>query len=150
MEVAMGARPWRFMLLLAGLAILFPPAPGLAERAAWDQARVTQIAVDLAAAVEKVLAAADQDPEQGTVIQERQRQAVIADIRSIRSMTSELATKLKRGAGYNETRPIYNQIQTVRRLARAQGRKVLNPESTVEVIVTARELLEKLAPYYED
>jgi hypothetical protein len=146
----MGARPLGFISLLASLAIFFSPALGLAERTAWDQERVTRIAVDLAAAVEKVLAAAEQDPEQGTVIQERQRQAVIADIRTIRSMTSELATKLKRGAGLNETRPIYEQIQTVRRLAREQGRKVLNPDSTVEAIVTARELLEKLVPYYED
>ncbi len=146
----MGTRQWGFICLLASLAIFFSAAPGLAERAAWDQERVTQIATDLAEAVEKVLTSAEQDPEQGTVIQERQRQAVIADIRSIRSMTSELATRLKRGDGLEETRPFYEQIQTVRRLAREQGRKVLNPESTVEAIVAARELLEKLASYYGD
>jgi hypothetical protein len=140
----------RFVFVVGTFAILSAPSLAFAERTAWDQERVTQIAADLAAAVEKVLAAAEQDPEQSTVIQERQRQAVIADIRGIRSRTSELATKLKRGAGFEETRPIYDQIQTVRRLAREQGRKVLNPDSTVEAIVAARGLLEQLAAYYED
>lgn len=133
------------------LAVCFLPAPShvRAERTAWNQELVAIIAADLALAVEKVKTSVESDPEQGTVLQERKRQAALVDLRRLSELSADLAAKLKAGQGREETAPIYEQMQTVRQEAREAGREILNPASTVEDIVAARRLIEKLTPYYE-
>jgi len=134
--------------LLAACFLLAPPQ-ARAERTAWDQERVAGIAADLALAIEKVKSSVERDPEQVSVLQERRRQGALVDLRRLSDLSADLAAKLKAGQGVQETTPIYEQIQAVRRQARDAGREVLNPASTVEDIVAARRLLERLTPYYE-
>jgi len=144
-------RPLARVILGAMLATaLFLPAPSRAGRVPWNQEKVTAIAAELALALEKLKAAAERDPEQASVLQERRRQGVLVDLRRLSSLSADLAARLKAGQGLRETEAIYGEIQTVRRQAREAGRDLLNPESTVADIVSARGMLERLAPYYED
>jgi len=140
-------------MFFAGLAsavlLAMGPAGARAERARWNQERVAAIASDLARAMEKLKSSVESDPEQASVLQERRRQGVLVDLRRLTDLSADLASKLKAGQGLRETRPIFDEIQAVRRQARDAGRDLLPPESTAEEIVAARRIFERLGPHYE-
>jgi len=124
--------------------------PARADREPWNQERMAAIASDLARALEKLKTSVESDPEQTSVLQERRRQGVLVDLRRLTDLSADLASKLKAGQGMRETRPIFDEIQAVRRQARDAGRDLLPPESTGEEIVAARRIFERLGPYYEN
>ena len=139
----------RFIPGLLAACLLAAPARASAEPVAWNQERVAAIASELAQALERLKASAERDAEQPSVVQERRRQGVLADLRRLGSLSADLAARLKAGQGWRETSGIYQEIQTVRRQAREAGRELLTPDSTAADIVAARGMLERLAPYYE-
>ena len=144
--------PFIRRVLTAGLAAAVLMATGWpvrAERESWNQERVAGVASDLARAMEKLKTSAESDPEQASVLQERRRQGVLVDLRRLTDLSADLASKLKAGQGMRETRPLFDELQTVRRQARDAGRDLLPPDSTAEDIVTARRIFERLGPYYE-
>ncbi len=130
--------------------LLFSPSWALAGSRAWNQEKVTEIAAEFAEAVKEVIAEFEKQTEGSDVVVERQRLAVIADVKRLSRQAADLATELKEGAGRAETLPRYIAIQEIRRTAREEGRRVLNPDSPGETIVAARTLLEQLSEYYDD
>jgi hypothetical protein len=139
----------RLVSVLIALGVLAAPAAARSERATWNQERAAAIASELAVAVQRLKASAERAPEQPSVMQERRRQGVLVDLRRLSDLTADLASRLKAGQGLRETQGVYDEIQTVRRQAREAGRDLFTPESTAADIVTARGMLERLAPYYE-
>jgi hypothetical protein len=138
----------RFLPVLLTAFLLSPPL-ARAGPMPWDQERAAAIAGELALAVERVKRSLERDPEQPSVMQEKQRRGLIVDVRRLSALSAELAARLKAGEGLEETRPVYESIQRFRREAREAGRDVLNPASTARDIVAARGLLQRLAAYYE-
>ena len=134
-----------FVLLLA-------PTTAFAERKPWDQARVTEIAGNLDSVVAQVVGLLDQQTksdESGSVLENKIKISMLADLRRIHSLTTRLLTKLKAGEGFNETRTTYDEIQLVRLHAREDGRRVFDFDSPISEVVAARGFLDKLSGYYE-
>jgi len=144
-------RPLGRAILGAMLATaLFLPAPSRAGRVPWNQEKVTAIAADLSRALERLRVALEGDPEQASVVQERKRQGVLVDVRTLARLSEDLAARLKAGQGLDETRPVYGEIQQVRRQARDAGRNLFTPDATQADIVAARGLLQRLEGFYEE
>lgn len=146
----MRARIMRVLRIAVAVLLLLAPSRALAGSPAWDQERVTDIAAGFAEAVRDVIAELEKQTEGSDVVVERQRLAVIADVKRLLRQATDLAAELKGGAGRDETRPRYTAIQEIRRTAREEGRRVLNPDSPSETLVKARTLLEQLSEYYDD
>lgn len=146
----MSARIMRVLGMAVAVMLLLAPSRALAGSPAWDQERVTDIAAGFAEAVREVIAELEKQAEESDVIAERQRLAVIADVKRLSRQATDLAAELKGGAGRDETRPRYMVIQEIRSSAREQGRRVFNPDAPGETIVGARTLLDQLSEYYDD
>lgn len=146
----MSARIMQVLVVAVAVMLLLAPSRALAGSSVWNQEKVTEIAAGFAEAVKEVIAELEKQTEGSDVVVERQRLAVIADVKRLSRQAEDLAAELKEGAGRDETRPRYTTIQEIRRTARVEGRRVLNSDSPSETIVGARTLLEQLSGYYDD
>ncbi len=133
-----------------GLALWSVPSAGLAERAAWDQERVTAIAQELASAIKDVQVTFKKQPSDLMVGQRRAYYRVIQDLRVLRNEARHLASVLRKGKGYDETLPVYERMQVLRRNAAENGRNAMLMAPTLDAVAKARDLLIRLAPYYSD
>lgn len=122
-----------------------------AEPKAWDQAAVTALAKELAAAAGDVRQSVRQSP-QGTSAgrASRNRHQALDDLRVIENSINHLARRLEAGEGREDTRPTYQRIVTLRNDIAMRARRALILEPTLTKLETARGLLEQLSPYYED
>ncbi len=146
----MRSRIMQIFMMAVAVMMLLAPSRALAGSLTWNQEKVTDIAAGFAEAVREVIAELEKQAEGSDVVVERQRLAVIADVKRLSRQATDLAAELKGGAGRDETRTRYMVIQEIRSSAREQGRRVLNPDSPSETIVGARTLLDQLSEYYDD
>ena len=98
------------LALAAGLAF-----PAGADLASWDQAKVSALAKQLESATKSLYDTFSKQPQAGAA-QRRAYYRLRQDVRTARNGATQLAEALAKGAGQEETLPIYDDLmQDVRR-----------------------------------
>ncbi|RIL01385.1 MAG: hypothetical protein DCC71_17940 [Proteobacteria bacterium] len=118
------------------------------EEVKWDQARVTQYAVDLNAAIGAATQALRQSPLQSAPQQRTVWFEMKEDLRLLRNTASHLQTELQAGAGLEETRATFARIETLRHDAEEIGRKSMIPAPVMDALVKAGAIHNQMRPYY--
>jgi hypothetical protein len=136
-------------LVVMTLALALPATPSRAQSAAWDQDKVTELAVQLAdAARELELAFRREPPPHVGHGQSRARFRFRDSLRVLRTETRALAAELEAGGGLEETWPIVRRGRVVVRDLREDGRRMGWQEPAVGHARRAEELIAQLAPFY--
>ncbi len=118
---------------------------------AWDQAKVTAIAGQLADSVKDVRYDVRQTPQAmvGSPTW-RAQYATRESLRILVNTSKRLVTQLKAGEDKDATLPTYKRLTMVARDVVEDGKKANVPASTIEKVEAARVYFDQLAPYYED
>ena len=114
----------------------------------WDQARVTQMAKDLHAAINEAVQAVRQDPTQISVEQRAVWYDLKETLRLLENSAGKLESDLQGGAGAEETTATFNRIESLRRDAEETGRKSLIPATVMDALVKAGAIHNQMRPYY--
>ena len=143
------------LVLVAMAGAAGAASPGSAEHqdaqpaAAWDQAKVTGLASELASAVAGIRdAARKESPMSIGSGQSRSWHRLLDDLRIIESEAKHLARALAAGEGHDETLPVIERIDVLRDSAVEEGRRVFLSGFVLKKIEVARAVVEKLRPYY--
>ena len=137
--------------VLAGLGFCVAAARAAepaAEPVKWDQARVTQYAVQLNAAVGEAIQAMRKSPLQTTAGQRNTWYDLKEDLRLIENTSSHLQAELQAGAGADETRASFDRIASLRRDAEEHGRKSMIPAPVLDALTKAGSVHRLMLPYY--
>lgn len=121
-----------------------------AELAAWDQAKVTELAQQLEAETARLFRTF-RDRQQPTLgsSQRLPYHRLKQEVRFLRRESRSLSQALQRGAGFDETLPSYEtMMQTVRR-AQNNARTVFTTADMQESADAARAILNQLGPFYD-
>ncbi len=121
--------------LIALLALATTEAIAESEESEdWDQERITQVAADLAAQMRELVADPGLEPPQATAMQQRQHHAAVLTVRRVANLAGDLAAKLQLGQGYEQTRPIFEQIQLLRQdIVAYAGNSWIVPETRTRI-----------------
>ena len=137
-------------LALLGSMLLLATPPSRAEGLDWDQDHVTELAVKLTEVFTDAKAAADDAPQQVTVLQQRTRDAAVARFEQVRDATEKLLRKLRSGAGRYATVAYFELVQARLREVRGIARDAVPRGETRELLTAADEILGQLSRYYQD
>ena len=146
MESIQGLR--RIIALGAAAALLLLPTVALAELAAWDQGRVTQIAEEFAAAMKDLRTEMKSVKHVTDPARQRALYVALDDVRIMTNSSTLLANKLKAGEGREQTYAVWRRLDMLRRDFEANARKADIEDTIMAKILTAGELLIRLTPYY--
>jgi hypothetical protein len=133
---------------LAASAPAARAAEPVGEPVKWDQARVTQYAVDLDT---RVRDAYDQMIKSPTQITPQQRTVwfeLKEDLRLLQNSSAHLKAELQEGKGVDETRATFDRIDMLRRNAEEHGRSALIPAPVLDALVSAGAVHNQMKPYY--
>jgi hypothetical protein len=122
-----------------------------AKLAAWDQARVTDIATQLAPAINDVFVSVN-TLQTGSQVGSGQASAFLRlkdRVRVARNEARHLARQLQDGRGRPETVHTYSRLMTTVRDAREDGRRMFLEAPTMDKIAAAGDLIRQLTPYYD-
>jgi hypothetical protein len=137
-------------LAVVALGLVWLATPGHAELAAWDQAKVSALAKQLSEASNALYDTVyKQPPPLGGSMQSRDYYRLKQQVRHIRSEARELAASLQKGAGYDETLPVYENLMQVVRTARETAGRVFTVADVQQRAAAARQILNQLSPYYD-
>ena len=141
--------PRFFLVALMTLALAAALAlPVGAELATWDQSKVSALAKQLDSATQSLYDTFSKQP-QASAAQRKGYYRLKQDVRTVRNGAKQLAGALAKGAGQEETLPIYDDLlQDVRR-ARDVAAQVFTTHDVQERASAVRGLLNQLAPYYD-
>jgi hypothetical protein len=143
--------PASLALATLAAAVALPATPCRAQSAAWNQNRVTELAVELAEVVAELQGAFRREPALHIASgQARARHAFRDSLRVLRTETRALASELEAGAGFEETLPIARRARVVIRDLREEGRRMSWKEPVVGHAQRAEALVAQLAPFYFD
>jgi len=124
--------------------------PASAELAAWDQARVTGIAQQLAEACDAWRLALRQQPAaqlgSGVALDEfglGQKNQVLSE------QARALADQLTKGKGYEQTRGLYRAIKELGDDIEVQAQQAELDEPTLDAWARVADLMRQIAPYYD-
>jgi len=131
------------------LALLLLPTAALAELAAWDQERVTQIAEEFAGAMKALRKEMQAAPPSSSPTRQRALYVALDDIRIMTNTSTLLANKLKAGEGREQTFAAWRRLDLLRRDFEENARKADIEDAIMDKILVAGELLIRLAPYYK-
>lgn len=117
---------------------------------AWDQAKATAAAQSLAASVDGLRTALRNQPSSSIVPGggSRPRHKLLDRLRLMESESKHLAGVLEEGQGRDETLPVFERINQIRRDAVEQAQRMFLQQPVIEKIESARGPLEELAGYY--
>jgi len=117
----------------------------------WDQAKVTILTQQLAAAVAELRRdfGTQPVPESGSK-QLRSYHLVRDDLRLMESESAELEARVAQGASADESYPVYRRMRSLISDARADASQQTFPRSLQEKIKEARGILIQLDPFYGD
>ncbi len=139
----------RILVVLCGtllaLALGFPAAA-----ADWDQAKLTDLAKQLATEAAALSEIADKNPDKPPGAGRKAQYTVRDDLRMMASATKRLAKRLREGGGRDETEGLYKRAASLRRDAEttAKGQDVLaNAKAQADKTLA---LFDQLAVYYTD
>ena len=140
----------RILALAAAVAVGFSTTSVKAEPAKWDQKRVTSIAQQLAVAVGELRESVRKQPEFANSPHAKSRDQALDDLRTLKQVCDNLARDLKGGKGVEETYPIFQRIQTLRRDLDGHGRKADIKLDALNSYAKVADLLRQIGPYYEE
>jgi len=124
--------------------------PSETEPGGWNQGRVTAIAEEFAAEMVKLQTEAKRVPPDISFSQQRAQYELQEDIRMLKNTSGHLASQLRAGKDREETRPVYNRLETLVKSAEENARKTLVPNTLMDQILAAGGVLLQLRPYYRD
>lgn len=137
-------------LALALVGITWLSVPAAAELAKWDQARVTGIAQQLAAACDSFDQTVQKQP--GGSMGSGSAGAVVGmqdESRALREQSLALADHLKAGKGYDVTRNAYRSLKEVVDDIAQQAQQSPLDEPTMDSWAKVMDLLRQIEPYYD-
>ena len=114
----------------------------------WDQARITQYAVELNAAVKDAVQQVRKSPTQTSVSQRQTWYDMRESLRLLENTSGHLQSDLQSGASAEETRATFDRIDSLRHDAEETGRKSMIPEPVLESLVKAGAIHNQMRPYY--
>jgi hypothetical protein len=132
-------------LLLLGMPV------SSAHAADWDQAKVTEIAEQLADAVNQVHRSVVRTST-GSQVGSGQASSALRlkdRVRIARNESRHLAKVLQDGKGKDETVNVWKRLMSTVRDAREIGRTMFLEAPTQQKIARANEILDQLTPFYE-
>jgi hypothetical protein len=130
------------------LSLLAPSARG--ELAAWDRARVTEIAKDLARATDALeVAFTQQSPPSQESSQRVPYYQLKNRVRMLRGEARVLLKSLEEGDGREQTAWIYEILASHARSARYEAPRVFVTKEVGERAAVVRHRLNQLGPYYD-
>jgi hypothetical protein len=129
--------------LAAGLTL-----PARAELASWDPAKVSALAKQLQSATQSLYDTFSKQP-QASAAQRKGYYRLKQDVRAARNGAKQLAGTLAKGAGQEETLPIYDDLMQDVRRARDIAPQVFTTRDVQQRASEVRGLLNQLAPYYD-
>ena len=133
----------------AALALALPAAPSHAQAVPWNQAKVTELAIELADVVSQLQASFRREPAPHIgQAQSRARFRFRDSLRVLRTETRALAAELEGGAGMEETWPIIRRGRVVVRDLRMEARRFGLVEPSLGHARRAEELIAQLVPFY--
>lgn len=139
-----------FLLALAAGSALVLAKPATAELAAWDQARVTGIAKQLADAAEDWEQAVREQPGGEIGSGDAQEEFGIGmKARVIRENADALAGHLAKGDGYDKTHNLYRNMKEVIDDTEVLGQRAELDEPTMDAWSKLVDLQRQIAPYYD-
>jgi hypothetical protein len=143
----------RFVLRLVLLVTTLALANGWAlsaraELASWDQAKVSALAKQLEGETQSLYEAFNKQP-QAAAAQRTAYYRLKEDVRAARNRAKQLAGALAKGAGRDETHPIYDDLLHGVRRAREIAPQVFTGRDVQERASAVRRSLNQLAPYYD-
>jgi len=118
------------------------------EPVKWDQARVTQSAVDLNRAVKEAVLQVRKSPTQVAVQQRQVWYDLKESLRLLENSTGHLQSELQKGASAEETRATFDRIESLRHDAEESGRKSMIPAPVMDALVKAGAIHNQMRPYY--
>ena len=132
------------------LSLALAPLPAAsADEVAWEQERVTELAVELAVTMRDLRAAVRRTAWDDRVRgQANRRHRLIDHLRVLGNETRFLAAELEAGQGFAETLPIAQRIDRLVDRAVVDGRRLFLTAPVQERIDRANELIEELRPFY--
>jgi len=119
-----------------------------AAKVAWDQARVTELAVQLAVTMRDLRGELRRTTTDDRGRAPHSRHLLLDQLRVLERETRFLAAELEAGQGFAETLPIARRIDRIVDRAARNGRRLLIPAPVQGRIDKANELLEQLRPFY--
>ncbi|MDJ0866639.1 MAG: hypothetical protein QNK03_11055 [Myxococcota bacterium] len=142
-----------FAFLLVALAVAAPRGATAdehgGETTAWDQARVTELAVQLAVVMRDLRFEARRSiPSDLAMMQAHSRHTLLDTLRLLRNETRYLAAELEAGQGYAETLPIARRIDALIDRAARDARRIKIPAPVLAKVERADALVEQLRPFY--
>lgn len=141
----------RGMLVASGavvLALTFSVSGGAAT--AWDQAKVTDLAKQVAKATVELRAIVEKNPDKPPGVARKAQYSAREDLRLLVSATKRLAKRLEAGAGRDETEGLYQRATDLRRDAEQEARRADMLANTKTQAAKTLALLDQLGAYYKD
>ncbi len=134
------------LLPLVFAALLATPAG--AELAKWDQARVTELATQLAAACGAFDDVVQKEPgtERGAGDAEY---GVQANSRELRAQSEALAGHLREGKNHDQTRNLYRNLKEVMDDTEENAQRSPLDEPVMDAWAKVADLMRQIAPYYD-
>jgi uncharacterized membrane protein YccC len=133
-----------FSLAFAGLLA----SPAGAELATWDQARVTELAGQLASACRAFDDVVQQEP--GTARgAEDAGFGVQANARELRAQSEALAGHLREGKSHEQTRDLYRSLKEVVDDTEQNAQRTPLDEPVMDAWAKVADLMRQIAPYYD-
>ena len=121
------------LFALLGLTVLEAVAES-EESDDWNQERVTGVATDFAAQMRALVADPGLQAHQATAMQQRQHHAAVLTIKRLAELADDLAARLQMGHSYEQTRPIFEQIQLLRKdIVAYAGNSWIAPETRTRI-----------------
>ena len=136
------------VLVLAVIAWL--PSASFAELAQWDQERVTALGAELTEACDALYNTFVKEPAQTLGSgQSKDYYRLRQVIRRVKTEARHLSTALGEGEGYDQTLPIYENLMTMVRDARAIAKRTFTSNYVLDKAAVTSDLLRRIAPYYD-
>jgi len=143
-------RTRRLLAAVTVSGVLFAGAPTGADLATWDQAKVGDLAKQLADATQALNDTFYKQPPPGVgSMQSRSYQQLRQKIRVIRMEAGALSASLAKGEGYEETLPSYESLMEMVRAARRDAQQVFSTTDVQQKATAARLVLNQISPYYD-
>ena len=136
------------VLVLAFAAWL--PSASVAELAQWDQERVTALGAELSEACNALYDTFLKEPAKTLGSgQSKDYYRLRQLVRRIKTEAKHLSSALAKGEGYDQTLPIYENLMTMVRDARAIAKRTFTSNYVLDKAAATGDLLRRIAPYYD-
>jgi hypothetical protein len=137
----------RFVLGLAAACAVVAAIPAAADLAKWDQARVTQIAQDLAKASDAWWEAMRRQP--GMAGDAMDVNSIGGKARVLQEMSASLADQLKQGKDRAKTLDQYKSMKEIVDDTEMRAQQAALDEPTMDAWAKVADAMRRIAPYYD-